>query len=171
MNVNTANMDVFSDQKPADVIPERWLWQAVLCQAVEDWDRPKISDPNARARCRAATRTWFASDKYIAGSFLWVADMLDLDPDVIRAYLVSEKRHRQDNTELKYVLYNFRRERRISQQAMGRLIGTSTATISNIENGRSLVGRKNIRERLWIFMANTSACSWPETAWKSGSEI
>jgi hypothetical protein len=54
------------------------LWFAVLERAVLDLDMPKERED--------ATR-WFISNIYDIGSFLFICDMFDIDPKVIRQLL------------------------------------------------------------------------------------
>ena len=53
------------------------LWFAVLEQALTDAKGKHYS-------YREEAREWFLSEKYETASFLWICDVLDLDPDSFR---------------------------------------------------------------------------------------
>ena len=53
------------------------LWSAVLEQAVTD------AQGNCDSR-REEARRWLLSENYGAASFLWICDMLGLEPDFFR---------------------------------------------------------------------------------------
>jgi len=53
------------------------LWSAVLEQALTD------AQGNYNS-LREEARKWFLSENYGAASFLWICDVLDLDPDFLR---------------------------------------------------------------------------------------
>jgi hypothetical protein len=63
----------------------RNLWAAVLERAIEDAVRGGnywIDRENAK--------TWFLSDDRDVGSFLWVCDIVNLDPSVLRAFVLGK---------------------------------------------------------------------------------
>ena len=53
------------------------LWTAVLAQAVTDAKGNYYRD-------REEAREWFLSENYETASFLWICDVLGLDPDLFR---------------------------------------------------------------------------------------
>jgi hypothetical protein len=57
------------------------LWAAVLLQAVSDCIKPRRSSPGYKDD---DARRWFLSDRHGVGSFRWVCEALDLDPQAIR---------------------------------------------------------------------------------------
>jgi len=63
----------------------RWVWCAVLMQAVCDL-RGQASDlpPDCRDAARRAAWGWIVSRNMHVGSFLWVCEQLDLDADAVR---------------------------------------------------------------------------------------
>jgi hypothetical protein len=61
---------------------ERELWVNVLLQATLDVAGKGNGDQ--RAQLQQSTRAWFASNQKTPGSFLWVCDRLELNPEWIR---------------------------------------------------------------------------------------
>ena len=59
----------------------RRLWAAVLEQAFED----------AQARGLEDAKKWFISEKSEVGSFLWICDALDIDPQALRTILTFSR--------------------------------------------------------------------------------
>ena len=64
----------------------RALWKAVLDQAFKDAEG-KVGTYDQREDARA----WFTSSRRDIGSFLWICEVLDLEPEITRA--------RRDHTE------------------------------------------------------------------------
>lgn len=62
---------------------ERALWAAVLEAAVQDIRR----DLYRKDRERDADRAWFGSETVRPGAFVWICELMNLDPDAIRATL------------------------------------------------------------------------------------
>ena len=56
------------------------LWKAVLEQAFKD-----AQGQVGTYEYRRDARVWFQSDSKDIGSFLWICEVLDLDPEVTRA--------------------------------------------------------------------------------------
>ena len=61
--------------------PYRNLWAAVLEQAVKDVLQCTASLDRER------TLSWFESKRKDVGSFLWICNVLDLNPETIRMYI------------------------------------------------------------------------------------
>lgn len=71
------------------MLPEIQLWRAVLIQAVNDFFGD--GDPFVTPSQTAAER-WFFSDDHELGSFLFVCEILDLNPGTIRRWLLRQVR-------------------------------------------------------------------------------
>ncbi len=78
---------------PSASSPERELLKSVLNLAIADLTGVKISDvKQAEAiRIRAEVRDWFASMTDERGSFMWLCDLLQLDPDTVRRQLTKSR--------------------------------------------------------------------------------
>lgn len=66
----------------------RGLWASVLLQAIRDVDSSERCD-------REPALTYINDSSAETGSFLWVCEMLDLDPDRIRMMSISREGRRQ----------------------------------------------------------------------------
>ncbi len=73
------------------------LWCAVLAQAFRDFYGDIISEGptsyhNSQVRyCRRTATAWFLSDSFLAGSFQWIADLLELDVQAVRKRLLTHR--------------------------------------------------------------------------------
>jgi hypothetical protein len=68
---------------------ERGLWLAVLERAVIDLVNPDHCERYERPRLRYSAESWFRSNDYQPGTFLWVTDHLDLDASWLRRRLFA----------------------------------------------------------------------------------
>jgi hypothetical protein len=77
---------------------EERLWFAVLIQSLNDFISGKrepqgsVASRELRATYSREAEHWFFDDSYEVGSFVWVANVLSIDPDILRGWLVNEKR-------------------------------------------------------------------------------
>lgn len=65
---------------PAPFDPYRRLWAAVAQQAVDDLHDTAVNLPGP-------ARAWFRDERMFIGSFLWVCQVLELDPGCVRRKL------------------------------------------------------------------------------------
>ena len=71
------------------------LWFAVLAQAFRDYYGDIPSEGPSRYRkvqvnyCQRTARAWFLSDSLAMGSFRWIAELFELDPQAVRKRLFS----------------------------------------------------------------------------------
>jgi hypothetical protein len=69
------------------------LWFAVLAQAFRDYYGDIPSEGPSRYRkvqvhyCQRTARAWFLSDAITMGSFRWIAELFELDPQAVRKRL------------------------------------------------------------------------------------
>lgn len=66
-------------------MPEATLWSAVLSRAIFDLDIPEE---------RIGAKTWILSTKSDLGSFHFVADMLDQNPEKLRQKIFQSDRQK-----------------------------------------------------------------------------
>uniref|UniRef100_A0A6M3XVF8 Uncharacterized protein n=1 Tax=viral metagenome TaxID=1070528 RepID=A0A6M3XVF8_9ZZZZ len=87
-------MIVYIDESqiPVHTIPEKKLWAAVLLQAFLDMEGLAFGNRGAVDTNRNQAMGWIKSDRtdYI-GSFLYVCEVLDLDPGYVRSRFKTMK--------------------------------------------------------------------------------
>ncbi len=74
------------------MIPEAELdlWRAVLARSLRDFAGvDAYVTPFERVQLKRRARFWFSSDEFSLGSFRWICQTLDLDPDYFRAHLFA----------------------------------------------------------------------------------
>ena len=102
-------------------------------------------------------RLWFRDDSYHIGSFRYVCDVLDRDPDALREEVFNpEKAIKATKAHtLKSLVSNFRIKHDLTQRQLGEKVGTTGCTIGNIEKGRFPEDRlsKNIAYKLRAYIA------------------
>ncbi|MPZ78805.1 MAG: hypothetical protein GEU77_20070 [Deltaproteobacteria bacterium] len=64
------------------MLPEAQLWTEVVIQAIQDL---ASKDP----RARSSAQEWFASDNDEVGDFIWVCNIMSVEPGVVRAALAK----------------------------------------------------------------------------------
>jgi hypothetical protein len=70
--------------------PEMILWSRVLLQAIWDLAGIKLKVQKSEApRLQRRTRAWFLSTKDSVGSFIWICNILSLDPDAVRERVLA----------------------------------------------------------------------------------
>ena len=68
-----------------EMSPEMVLWSRVLLQAIWDLAGIKLKVQKSEApRLQRRTRAWFLAKKDSPGSFIWICNILALDPDAVR---------------------------------------------------------------------------------------
>ena len=79
-------ISIHDDLIPISQIPEKKLWAAVLMQAFVDLEGMLFGQRSTRASMeREQAERWVKSnDKSYIGSFLYVCEVLDLEPEVVR---------------------------------------------------------------------------------------
>lgn len=71
--------------------PETILWSRVLLQAIWDLSGIKLKLPKREApTLQRITRAWFSSFNDSPGSFIWICDVLSLDPDAVRQRVLTK---------------------------------------------------------------------------------
>ena len=71
---------------PAHTTPEKKLWAAVLVQAFSDLEGLAFGNQRAINNNRNQAKGWIKSnDASYIGSFLYVCEVLDIDPSFVRA--------------------------------------------------------------------------------------
>jgi hypothetical protein len=103
---NRRNMiPVALDPPPHLPAAEAKLWLAALAgsiqdlqlqSSVQDWDTPNL--PSARME-----RRWFMSTLVRPGSFLWICELFDFDPDAIRTRVLAGLVPRQRRTDVGHI--------------------------------------------------------------------
>ena len=68
-----------------EFLPEHRLWFAVLQQALLDYKEAGYHGD------KSAAAHWFRSDEVYPGSFLWICDIFDCSPSMIRAELAGTR--------------------------------------------------------------------------------
>ena len=97
--------------------PEQRLWSQVLFVAIKDYsykpegeERENTADRERFDRLLMLKRdaeSWFTSKEFSEGSFLWISEVLDLQPDVILLGIKNiKKKHR--NQQIERVDYRMR---------------------------------------------------------------
>jgi hypothetical protein len=70
--------------------PEMVLWSRVLLQAIWDLAGIKLKVQKSEApRLQRKTRAWFLASKQTPGSFIWICNILSLDPDAVRERVLA----------------------------------------------------------------------------------
>jgi hypothetical protein len=70
--------------------PEMVLWTRVLLQAIWDLAGVKLKVQKSEApRLQRKTRVWFLASKQSPGSFIWICNILSLDPDAVRERVLA----------------------------------------------------------------------------------
>ena len=68
---------------------EKRLWAAVLLQAAKDVSGfTYVYSESQRSMIQRSARAWFASNYYETGSYLWICDLLELEPSWIRRRMI-----------------------------------------------------------------------------------
>jgi hypothetical protein len=71
--------------------PETILWSRVLLQAIWDLSGIKLKVPKKEApTLQRITRAWFSSFNDSPGSFIWICNVLSLDPDAVRQRVLTK---------------------------------------------------------------------------------
>jgi hypothetical protein len=71
--------------------PEIILWSRVLLQAIWDVAGIKLKLPKSEVpRLQRTTRAWFSSTSDSLGSFIWICNILSLDPDSVRKRVLTK---------------------------------------------------------------------------------
>jgi hypothetical protein len=74
----------------SEMNPEMVLWSRVLLQAIWDLAGIKLKVQKSEApRLQRRTRAWFLSTKDSVGSFIWICNILALDPDAVRERVLA----------------------------------------------------------------------------------
>ena len=86
----TDKFQIDPDLTPVQNSPEKNLWAAVLLQAFVDLEVLTFGNLTKSSLARGQGEAWIKSNRndYI-GSFLYVCDVLDLDPEFVRAKFVK----------------------------------------------------------------------------------
>ena len=63
------------------------LWAAVLDQAIKDSQADKPGHNSHESIIAEGARAWFSSKSQEDGSFLWVCDILGIDPEAVQNYI------------------------------------------------------------------------------------
>jgi len=66
--------------EPIDEVAETKLWMAVLQQAIEDMKSDTY---------RIEASDWFTSKRHGVGSFLWIADLFDINAPLFRRIVLN----------------------------------------------------------------------------------
>jgi hypothetical protein len=97
--------------------PEQRLWSQVLFVAIKDYSYKPEGGEEANnfdkerfdrlLMLKRDAESWFTSREFSEGSFLWISEILDLQPDVILAGIKNiKKKHR--NQQIERVDYRMR---------------------------------------------------------------
>ena len=70
--------------------PETILWSRVLLQAIWDLSGIKLKVPKKETTLQRITRVWFSSFNDSPGSFIWICNVLSLDPDAVRQRVLTK---------------------------------------------------------------------------------
>jgi len=82
--------------------PESILWSRVLLRAIWDLSETKLKLPKKEApTLQRITRAWFSSFNDSPGSFIWICNVLSLDPDAVRQRVLTKS-----TAELRAVITN-----------------------------------------------------------------
>lgn len=67
------------------------LWAAVLERGLTDWRESRTIE-SAAARLRVAElATWLGTARHAPGTFLWICDVLGLEPDAVRRAFARDR--------------------------------------------------------------------------------
>ena len=75
-------------------LPEAELWTQVILQAITDLNGRTSLTPRS---AKDSAREWFASESDAVRSFIWVCQIINVDPNFIRSQLA--KRQRMKNSD------------------------------------------------------------------------
>jgi len=71
-------------------IPCKELWAAVLTQALKDTKEClKVHRKNDQPS-QEEVKEWFKSESNEIGSFLWICELFELDPNLIRTHITDQ---------------------------------------------------------------------------------
>jgi len=118
------------------MLPEQNLWTAVIHTAIEDslGAVHGANNPVQARRFQQDAQAWLESDSDEPCSFNWVAMSLGFDPDEILAERL--RLNNGGNLPFHLRLRIFRHHNRLTQPALGRMLGISGSTLSCIECGK-----------------------------------
>jgi hypothetical protein len=72
---------------------ENILWSRVLLQAIWDLAGIRANVPKREIpRLQRRTRAWFLSREGSPGSFIWICDILALEPDAVRSRVLAKSK-------------------------------------------------------------------------------
>lgn len=124
----------------------RSLWGAVLRQAVQDLlaESDDALRVNLRRIYSERARRWFRAEERGVGGFLWVCEVLGLDPDYIRdkvRWLMEAGERAQGgdrhHPDLASAMRGFRFRHGLTQADLAEKVGCAPGNIGRIEGGWS----------------------------------
>lgn len=91
--------NVDDDLTPVRRVPEKSLWASVLIQAFKDLEGLQFGNAGSVAHNRANAISWVRSNRtdYV-GSFMYVCEALDLNPEIVRGAFRKGKRSKKQLT-------------------------------------------------------------------------
>lgn len=149
----------FDEKRFADYIGSVKLWDSLLDMSIQDAHGQPVGE-NCYGAAKRATddaRLWFRDGSYHIGSFRYVCDVLDRDPDAVREEVFDpEKAIKATKAHtLKSLVSNFRVKHDLTQRQLADKVGATGCTIGNVERGRFPEDRlnKNIAYKLRAYIA------------------
>lgn len=77
------------------VTPEKSLWAGMLLRALNDAAGVQLMESKKYANLiQRDARAWFSSPRFTTGSFLWICDVLNLDPDAVKRSTLQRSAHK-----------------------------------------------------------------------------
>lgn len=112
------------------------VWWAVLDLAVKDARREGYCNyyqAQNYERIKQNAIAWFKSESKEMCSFLWICEVLDLNPDKVREGVLNPHQFTDDSAPLGTRIRNYRRHLKLSQAQLAEKVGCGKSTISKIE--------------------------------------
>ena len=142
----------------AEIRGLRMLWAAVLLRAMEDAAGHVILASGAEVpHIMASARRWLRGESRRPGSFVWVCEMFDLDPEKVRTLCAAYSPAWGPRTPIKPVGLGargraYRNSRGWTMARLAERLEVSPSTIFNIESGRHRKIRGRCEEQLQEMM-------------------
>jgi len=116
------------------------LWAAVMVQAVDDLHGRNQKVLSRQERLwRWEAKQWVMDSRTHCGSFIWVCRLFEVDPDRARKAMLDGSGFTRNLTwHIGRQLRAYRAHNNFDQIDMGRILGMSSTTVSNVERGRTI---------------------------------
>ena len=128
------------------LIGARGLWAAVLEQAVEDLQGCGYAKNEYLSRSRQLQHesavTWFKSDSQEPCSFLWICEILDLNPEVVRSLALGQQIQTTTTGSIGLKVIRYRKQNNLSRSQMAAMVGCSESAIYFMESRPAYGTRK-----------------------------